>query len=235
MFKRCLVGDDKRFAKFVSAAAFGASVAATGSAISWPASAAEEWYGNLSAGVSLMDDADSSGRLLTLSNSFDAGPVVLGSVGWNSGKSWRLEGEVSYRKNDLSTFDSVAVAGLGAATGLNLAAAGDVTSFGFLLNAAYDFNTGSNWTPYLMAGIGFAHIKVNDAKIVNVRVADDSDTVFAYQIGAGIDYKIGDKWSVGLSYRYFAAADPSFTAVDRTEFDSEYSTHNILAGVTLKF
>ncbi|MCQ2914762.1 MAG: opacity family porin [Alphaproteobacteria bacterium] len=73
----------------------------------------------------------------------------------------------------------------------------DVLLNTFGANAYYDFNTGTNFTPYVnaMFGVSYAHLKLGD---------DESKTKinFAYGVGLGISYKINDKTDIDFGYRY---------------------------------
>ncbi len=59
---------------------------------------------------------------------------------------------------------------------------------------------------------------------------NDDDTVFAYQVGAGVGYAVTEKVSFDVKYRYFATSDPEF---DTTK--AEYSSHNVYAGIRVTF
>ena len=59
---------------------------------------------------------------------------------------------------------------------------------------------------------------------------DADDTVFAWQVGAGIGYALTPQLTFDLKYRYFATSDPEF---DGTEV--EYASHNVYAGIRLHF
>ena len=153
-----------------------------------------------------------------------------------------MEGEVSYRKNDLDKFDvtNVTLAGIGSFDNLgSLDADGDVLALGFMANGWYDFDTGSPWKPFVGGGLGIARISLNDVTAtafgVTVPLADDKDWVFAYQVGAGIGYEVTPTTTVSLGYSFFATADPDFTDVTGIPFDAEYQSHNIEIGLRFGF
>jgi len=83
------------------------------------------------------------------------------------------------------------------------------------LNAYFDINTGTPFTPYIGGGIGFAMIGVKKAKAVTtispfsgtsisnpVSVGSKSQTNFAWNIGAGIGWDITPTITLDLGYRY---------------------------------
>lgn len=70
------------------------------------------------------------------------------------------------------------------------------------------------------------------------QTTDDDDTVFAYQIGAGLGYELGGSDDrpviVTLDFRHFATSDPTFQgSVTGTPFDSDVSGNYV--GVGLRF
>ena len=74
-----------------------------------------------------------------------------------------------------------------------------------LLNAYYDFDTASAFTPYIGAGIGYGKTKIANANGDNYgwfRKNTFSHTNIAWQIGAGIAYALNDNVSVDVGYRY---------------------------------
>ncbi len=208
-----------------------------------PAAAAEDWYVNFSAGGTSTQDSDVNVPLIApivLETTQDRGPIVLGAIGKRFPSGLRVEGELSYRKNDFedikatgtTTVSGVTITG----TNVPVALTGDVTSFGFMANVAYDFMKDDKFHPYVLAGVGGTKISVNDATVGGLLLADDDDFVLAYQIGVGVNYDFTDNMALGISYRFFGASDADLTASDgTTNFDIEYLNHSIMAGLTYKF
>ena len=201
------------------------------------------WYASLDAGTVFLKDSDvTSANPLNNSNiEFDTGYGVHGALGHSWG-GFRLEGEVSYRKNDLDIIE------FDIFPGIPVPIDGDVSALGFMANAWYDFNTGSPWKPFIGGGLGVARISVNDVAITSLTLlgvsiplaapeplADDDDWVFAYQFGAGIGFEVTPTTTISLGYRYFATADPDFTGVGDVPFDAEYRSHNIEIGLRVSF
>jgi opacity protein-like surface antigen len=77
-----------------------------------------------------------------------------------------------------------------------------------------------------------AHVSVNDLSIGGVTIADDSDTVFAWQIGGGLGWELNPNWGISLNYRWFSTSDPEFRDELGGDFSAEYSSHNLTAGLT---
>lgn len=177
-------------------------------------------------------DSDTLGNSISGDIEFDNGFGFNGAVGyaWND---FRLEGEVSYRQNDLDqlSVSSVTLAGIGTFTVVGSAPVnGDVTQLAFMVNGWYDINTGSKWVPSLGAGIGFATVAVDSSDLL----FDEDDTVLAYQFGAQLGYKVNPAVMVVVGYRFFATQDLEFKTGSITT-DAENQSHNIEIGYRVKF
>lgn len=184
-------------------------------------------------GVAMPSDStltDSTVPGVSLDLEYDPGLALDLALGYRFGAA-RLEGELGYQKND---FDDVivSVAGIGSASLKNAGVpfSGDVKTTSFLLNGYYDFQNASAFTPYLTAGLGAARVKANFSLPSVGYAGSDSDTVFAYQFGTGFEYAINQMVSLDARYRYFATSDPSFDTLD-----GEFSSHNLMLGVRVKF
>ncbi|HVG80876.1 MAG TPA: porin family protein [Methylomirabilota bacterium] len=152
----------------------------------------------------------------------DPGWLAGAAAGYAWPGGFALEGEVTYRENRL---DKIAL------LGMELGLDGDEHSYAALANAYYRFDTGGSFTPYLGAGVGAAVLTL-DAEAENGGAFDDSETVFAYQVMAGIDYAITPHFAFGLEYRYFATPDIELSdsqAGNTTDLETEYRAHNLLA------
>ncbi len=204
-------------------------------------SAMAQWYASVNAGGTLLNDSDITDTAaigsLTGEVGFDTGFVGSGAVGYSWG-ALRLEGEISYRKHDLDDLqvDSITLGGTVISGALGtFALQDDTTSLGFMANGWYDVDTGTPWVPFLGAGVGVARLNINIESVASIRTFyDESDTVLAYQVGAGLGYKVTPMATVSLSYRFFGTADPEFDdGFDK--IDAEYFSHNLMVGVLFGF
>ena len=117
---------------------------------------------------------------------------------------------------------------------------GNFSMLAFMANVDYDFDTGSRWVPYVGGGLGVATISIDAEDVDGNSFADDSDTVFAYQVGAGIGYEFpleeGRSITISLDWRYFATQDPTFKGdLTGAEFDVGISGHDIGIGLIYGF
>lgn len=180
-------------------------------------------YFSGSGGFTGLEDSSFDATLGALSGngkySFEAGWNAGGALGYDFGM-FRTDFEFGYRKND---FDSVSVAG----TTFEISSA-DVSVLSYMANAYFDFENSTSVTPYLGFGLGVADIKIEDS------IGDGSDTVFAYQFRAGMDFKLSPAFSLTGDYTFFGTSDPTFNTQGLIT-ETEYHSHNINGGVRFNF
>ena len=168
---------------------------------------------------------------------FDPGVGVTGAVGY----AWddlRLEGEISFRYNNLDSLSvsSVTTGGTTFATAVgSLPVNGAASTLGFMANAWYDFDTGTPWTPFIGGGAGGAYMNLDISSVGGTPVIyDESDLVIAYQGSAGLAYQVNSLTSVNVSYRLFGTMDPTFSD-DVDVVKTKYMNHSLMIGVLKKF
>ena len=167
---------------------------------------AQEWYvrGDVSA---------------TLDSKLDSRPALKGDDGWGLGlavgreyeSGFRTEAEVLHLKNDSKT-----------------TLADDQKTLGGFVNAYYDFNKEGAIQPFVGAGVGVARVKVNGGPY------EDRDIDFAYQLKAGLGYRLSDKLTGELAYRYLGAPDLKFGA-GPTQAKGDFRSQAISVGLRYRF
>ena len=193
---------------------------------------AEGFYLGVHGGAVFLPDADTSvdnTGVPTIDAELerDAGWLagVAAGYAWSNGLA--LEAELTYRRNGL---DNIAL------LGMDLDLDGDQESAAALANAYYRLNNASNWTPYAGLGIGVARVTL-DADAENGGTFKDSETGFAYQAMAGVDYALTPQLDLGIEYRYFATEELELSdtqAGNTTGLETEYRSHNLLARLTYR-
>jgi opacity protein-like surface antigen len=180
----------------------------------------------------LLDEARNDSSAGRFNLSFDSGyqwGAVLGvdlrdaypSIGIG-----RIEIEVSQRSNDadeISFLDSAA------------AASGRVRVESLMFNTFGEHRQSLPWIPYVGAGVGVARVRMDNVSTLGGTVIDDEDTVFAWQVGAGIGLQAFRHLAFDLGYRYFQAVDPKFTDTLGVASRSRYRAHSVLLGARLMF
>lgn len=210
-------------------------------------------YGSLYGGASFLDDADNVGDPFlpgagnaTVESESDTGFVLGATAGYgfeNFIARTRFEADVAYRENDLDEATLEQDGGLGVLLGLGdldgLSTSdihGEVRSLSGLMNVWVDVLPSNALAPYVGGGLGGAFVSMNDVSALGVGLADDTDFVFAWQIGGGAAYQFTPNVAATVDYRWFNAEDPTFD-LDPTggDFESEYSTHNVMVGLRYMF
>lgn len=136
---------------------------------------------------------------------FDLGYQAGAQVGYSFGGP-RVELEYSRRYNGASTIATSA--GTQSATG-------SLTSNDFMVNALYDFDTGSKWVPYIGLGLGVADVSADMIKpnvVSNTRSGyiDGSSQKFAVQFIFGAEYLATDHIGLFVDWRGLWAANANF-------------------------
>jgi len=135
---------------------------------------------------------------------FDLGYSAGVQVGYAFGGP-RLEFEYNYRNNAANT--------IATADGTR-SASGELTSNNFMVNALYDFDTGSKWVPYIGIGLGIADVNVNNihasAPVTVGGYLDGSSSKFAAQFIVGVEYAMSDKVGVLVDWRGLWASSVRF-------------------------
>lgn len=187
------------------------------------AGAAEGFYAGALAGVTIPSDSDWTGPGQdTIEIEYDPGFATGVFLGYDAGM-FRGEIETTYYASEVDTLT---------VTGTSLGAGADVTALSFMVNAYWDFENSSAFTPYLGVGIGGANVEFENLTILGFSIpGDQDDTQFAYQFMAGVDYSLTEMMMLGLSYRYFATTDLEFSGGQEVE----YGAHNLLVGLRFNF
>lgn len=184
-------------------------------------------------------------------STFKSGYLVNGAVGYDFG-TCRLEGEIGYQNNGVKRFAGTMDSQTDQAVypphqPIHVSYNDDVSDddisesiLSYMVNGYVDIDIhAASIKPYIMGGLGIASVTMHYDTPYGISSGTYSDDVFAWQIGAGISVKAGNRSSIEFGYRYFAAdnvhindnhyKDPddtgSILSADRT-----VSSHHILAG-----
>jgi len=189
------------------------------------------WYYGLGAGAAMATDGDwrSTDGSANGDIEYDTGFLVSGVVGYKFGMP-RLEAEILYQNNDADKMNAA-----GSAPD-NLS--GDISSLAFMVNGYLDFANETRFTPFILAGIGAANVEMDNlTQSDGTKIIDDDETVFAYQVGAGVAVDISENFILDFKYCYFGTDDQDFS--DLTDpaniIENEFASHNITIGFRYSF
>lgn len=175
---------------------------------SGPAANAATPYLSGSAGFPLLSDSEvTDGGEHVADWSYDIGYVLTAALGLDSG-TYRIEAEVGYQENEFEDLGQ------------------KMSMMTYLGNGYVDFELPTAAIkPFVTVGLGFATVEWSDG------ITPIDDTVFAWQIGAGVGFAVAPKVTLDAKYRYFSTSNPEL--VD----DVEYSigSHNFMLGMRIGF
>ena len=154
---------------------------------------------------------------LVFSPDSNSGYVVGGAVGWDLDQymnGLRVEAEFAYRHNQV---DGHWTSNSGVTPGWSGSLDFDHTTFSVMANVWYDFAIGG-LSPYVGGGIGWARTNADGGYFgATTQAFDLDDSGFAWQLGAGVNFNIAPKTTMGIGYRYLQARE--VTIISPSELD----------------
>lgn len=186
-----------------------------------------QYYVSGNFGVTFPSDStitDSTMPGTSLDFGFDNGWAFVGAFGAKRNQ-YRADFEFGFQTNDMDSVTAMGVTLPLAGSGVR----GHVDTITGLVNVYYDFDLGNRFVPYLSAGLGFANVSAHFS-VPGYGTFKDDATVFAYQGGAGIAYKMSNMFTLDVRYRYLGASNPKF-GTTKAEFES----NNVLVGLRYNF
>jgi opacity protein-like surface antigen len=201
-------------------------------AMSWVSAAAAAPSVYVSAGAGAADAPNGTFEGTGIHVDFDLGkPIGVLALGVDFADGWRFELEGGYRYNDTEVVffdDGRSDWAVDSESVLSANTLG--------LNAIYQFDPDWAFKPYLGAGLGAAWVDYEiNQYITDVRMLDDSDTVLAYQLIAGLAMPLGEHWALGLDYRYWRAPQIELDDVNGEPFDTDHAQHSAMLHVRYGF
>ncbi|MDD2899429.1 MAG: outer membrane beta-barrel protein [Desulfuromonadaceae bacterium] len=188
-------------------------------------------YVGLLDGGSMLAPAKTSDALGDFKMSFKPNIVASAVVGWDLEPgdplgTGRVELEYSRRSNTLDTVKFVEG---------SFAGGGTVKSESLLLNFIGVYHDDTCVSPYAGFGAGAARIEASNLLVTGHLLSSGSDDVFAYQLVAGVDFRLTDHFSLDLGYRFFGSARPAFTEAGGKKLTMDYRSHNAVLGLRVGF
>lgn len=196
-----------------------------------------------------------SGTPLTLDTRFKTGYNVSGFAGYKLDNGFRGEVEVGYSENDVKDHKNLAAGGTvidaldvavltrGAPVATNPTVGtvignggkGRLRNLSVFGNVYYDFNREGSIQPYIGGGLGIQEVKVR-YEPSDVPVAAGKKTVFAYQLMAGLTYKISPSFELFGQYNYRASDRPNIPlSIVPASFDVQNKQSVLSLGMRIPF
>jgi opacity protein-like surface antigen len=162
---------------------------------------------------------------------WDRGASLSAVLGYRLNANLRVEGELARRSNDI---DRVRLP-----TGFTTSADGDNTVTSVMLNALYEFSTGSPLNPYVGAGLGAAYLDFDITD--SLSSASDTNSAWAFQAIAGVNWAVSPRWELFAQYQYFWVPDAGIAATTRRTPSSntyeldDYRSQTVSVGLRYRF
>jgi opacity protein-like surface antigen len=187
---------------------------------------------------------------LSLSVETDTGFAIAGALGYDFGMV-RAEVEGSWTQNDISgivltgasaggdpiegaEFDLAELCdseGVDCDEFFGGSSFGDakVRQLGAMANLWLDIPLGQGFEPYVGGGVGVVDVKITD-------IDGDSETLFSWQLGAGVAIPVGEKMKVTVDYRHRETDRPDFGSTSTEGIAAErIKTDAVFAGLRFYF
>lgn len=103
-----------------------------------------------------------------------------------------------------------------------------------MVNAYYDFNLCSRFTPYVGVGAGIAKLDLR-GNFGGQAVEKVNTSNFAWQVGAGVSYAATDSMDVDFGYRYIDTGAAHVLKGDLMNAKLNTARHEIYAGIRYNF
>lgn len=152
------------------------------------------------------------------------GAVVGGRIPVGARNAIDLEAEITLRDNEIDSYTDWW-------TGIDIPVSGDVSSTAYMVNLWFNFGRDRRWTPYVGGGLGLVDVETSGVVIGGTAFADDEDSVFAAQLGAGVAFAITPKLDLTLDYRVLATEAVRFQAL---QLDADYVSYSFRAGIKFR-
>lgn len=182
-------------------------------------------------------NVERSGGLPIVDESSDSGGINGGAGAW-LGYDWKdkglpvrteIAGTWRYRHDMNVSFIS---------GGPLFAAKSDISTVDVIVSALYDIPVSWKVKPYIGAGVGTVYSDVDTYLLTPTRVDGPGDTGWdlAWQLQAGVNYPISERWDFRVDYRYVDLGEISTGAVASGDsFTADLASHDLRIGATWNF
>ncbi len=196
------------------------------------APSAQQYYLDLHIGYNIVDDGDFDYGV-DVPVSYEHRPAFGGAFGYLARNGFRVEGELTWRGNDV---DKVA--------GLN--DAGRLTSLGLMVNMLYELEIGAGGAyglgsqtplrPYIGVGGGGARYTLEAiSDLALPPQIDDQTYALSYQGIIGLGIEIAEHSMLTFDYRYLVSENAKFTDATATPLEVDFIQSTFMLGLRTEF
>jgi opacity protein-like surface antigen len=185
-------------------------------------------YGEFRGGGLFVADSNTklSGTPGSHTADFDAGFAIAGAVGYRFNRHLRAEVEAGYRQAEIG---ELTIPGLGRLDG-----DWDIGVVTTLVNVIYDIDyRDAPVVPYVGGGFGYGLAMLDSDAEAALRM-DASSAELAWNLLAGVRFRVTGNALLSVGYRYLETTDPDFDG-SAGWIASEFSSHEVFAGIGYEF
>lgn len=199
------------------------------------AARAQNYYMDLHVGYNIVDNGDLEDAGTTSSAGYEQRPAFGGSFGYLDQSGFRIEGELTYRGNDIDYIGGVNIKGR-------------LTSMALMVNMLYELRIGSGsgsaygsgsaspLRPYIGIGGGGARYTMEATDSLALpNVIDDVTYGLAYQGILGVGMEVTEAAMVTLDFRYLVSDNVKFSDVGGAPFEIDAIQATAMLGLRTTF
>jgi opacity protein-like surface antigen len=177
------------------------------------AARAQSYYVDLHVGYNIVDNGDLEYDAATLPAGYEQRPAFGGSFGYMDPSGFRIEGEMTYRDNDINYINGANVKGQLASMALMVNMLYELRIGG---GSGYGYGMGSEspLRPYIGIGGGGARFTMDAANdLAAPGIIDDTTYGLVYQGIMGLGVEVTETALVTLDFRYIVSDNVAFSDV----------------------
>ncbi|MDA8231913.1 MAG: porin family protein [Magnetospirillum sp.] len=145
------------------------------------------------------------------------GFALHGAIG-HQYRQWRAEAELGWYRGGAGTND------------------GQSDTASAMVNAYYDFDTGTGFSPFVGGGVGLGWIDYSNVNVAGLGSINDNQVGLAWQLMAGLGYSLTDALMLYGDYRWFDIANVKMeTAAGYQAKFADFGSHNVELGIRYRF
>ena len=183
---------------------------------SLPSFSADGNYISLNFGVSNLGEAQLSNSTRRFSYAYESENNVFGSFALGTNFSDNLHGEIEL---SFRNYDNLLIRNDSGSIIID----SELSNRSILANIFYDFTSlgfsNQRFIPFLMGGVGLSilDLESNNKELTGIDQVKSDDSALVFQLGAGFEYKLENRHSLILGYRYFSTQDSNLGNIEITD------------------
>ncbi|KQZ32996.1 hypothetical protein ASD50_12875 [Mesorhizobium sp. Root552] len=164
--------------------------------------------------------------------SLDTGWSLGGTLGARINDWSRVEAELSHQRFGIDTDEAFGNIVFGP---FDFTGTGGVNATYLLANVWIDIPLNMALKPYVGGGAGVAWLEPDWTDGFSPYGHHDGGVSFAWQLGAGVQYDLGNGWAIDAGYRYKKIENADITDTMGDVLAGSLHSHNLQLGVVLNF